>query len=287
MADNSQFSVISGSVSTLDGVDVNSGMSVPTESTEQSIFSEYRRTIIDDVMIELGYPVISLYITQTQINQMIDFAVRKCAHKATPKFLSTFYASGCVDVSGYDMEAVSAVYKGDISSSGSGVSDGVEGCSNCGTDGALGCNVCDKLCQYRGYSNNLLRGDWNNEMYDMLAWQNARSQMQSLMLFDWYLDYTAQKLYLDNFSGLITVEYTKSHITAEDLSHDTAWFSWIRDYTLALCKVIEGRIRNKFKVSSAPFEIEADELIQEGNQEKENLEQQLTENIGFYMILRS
>ena len=121
----------------------------------------------------------------------------------------------------------------------------------------------------------------------MLAWQNAKSQMNSLTLYDWYLDYNGQKLYLDNYSGVITVEYTKSHITAEDLDHDTTWYSWIRDYTLALCKVIEGRIRNKFKVQSAPFEVEADELIQEGNSDKQELEQQLNENIGFWMILRS
>jgi hypothetical protein len=277
--------VTPGSVSRIQGVNVNSGVSLSREESDKSVLSENRRTIIEDVMIELGYPVISLYITQPQINQMIDFAVRKCASKATPKFLATFYARGCVDVSGYDMEAVSAVYQGDITStSGSG---GEGGCSACGSDGFMGCNICEKLCTYRGYSMGILKGDWNNEMYDMLAWQNARSQLNSLTLYDWYLDYTGQKLYLDNYSGVITVEYTKSHITAEDLNHDTTWYSWVRDYTLALCKVIEGRIRNKFKVASAPFEVEADELIQEGNNDKQELEQQLNENIGFYMILRS
>lgn len=278
--------VIPGSVSHIQGVNVNSGVSLTPSEADMSVLSENRRTIIEDVMIELGYPVISLYITQSQINQMIDFAVRKCASKASPKFLSTFYARGCVDVSGYDMEAVSAVYRGDMNSTSSDSGSG-EGCSACGSDGFMGCNICEKLCTYRGYSMGLLKGDWNNELYDMLAWQNARSQMQSLTLYDWYLDYTEQKLYLDNYTGFVTVEYTKSHITAEDLNHDTSWYGWVRDYTLALCKVIEGRIRNKFKVSSAPFEIEADELIQEGNSDKQELEQQLNENIGFWMILRS
>ena len=251
--------------------------------------SNVRRTIIEDVKIELGYPVISLYITDMQINQMIDFSVRKCAAKASPKFLTTLYARGCIDVSGYDMEAVSAVYQGDIyGTSGSESGDGSgSGCANCGTDGFMGCNICDKLCTYRGYSLGLLKGDWNNEMYDILAWQSARSQMQSLTLYDWYLDYTSQKLYLDNYTGLVTVEYTKSNITMEDLAHDTVWLGWVRDYTLALCKIIEGRIRNKFKVASAPFEIESDELISEGNSDKQDLEQRLEDNIGFYMLLRS
>ncbi len=261
-------------------------------SDPNTTLSNVRRTIIEDVKIELGYPVISLYITEEQINQMIDFSVRKCASKAAPKFLTTLYAAGCVDVSGYNMEAVSAVYSGDMASSAGSssssdvVADG-NGCANCGTDGFLGCNICDRLCSYRGYSMGLTRGDWNNQLYDLMAWQSSRAQMQSMMLYDWYLDYTSQKLYLDNYSGLVTVEYTKSNITMEDLAHDTVWLGWVRDYTLALCKIIEGRIRNKFKVASAPFEIESDELISEGNSDKQDLEQRLEENIGFYMLLRS
>ena len=286
---NSQITpVIPGSVSFIQGQHINSGVSLTPPEADMSLLSKNRRNIIEDVMIELGYPVISLYITQPQINQMIDFSVRKCASKAAIKFLASFYASGCIDVSAYNMEAVSAVYRGDMTST-SGSSEDSSGCGCCSgsSDGFLGCNICEKLCMFRGYSLGLLKSSNNNELFDLLAWQNARSQMQALTLYDWYLSYTDQKLYLDNYTGYITVEYTKSDLTAEDLQHDTAWYSWIRDYTLALCKVIEGRIRKKFRVSSAPFEIDADDLISEGNQEKQELEQRLQEDVGFWMIMRS
>lgn len=282
---------ILASMSTTSNTKINSGMYMDAKEVDTTSLSETRRTIIDDVMIELGYPVVSLFITQMQINQMIDFSVRKCAPKACPRFLTTLYARGCVDVSQYKMEAVSAVYSGDIG--GTSGSEGCGcGCDTCGPQGSSpssfdGCNVCEKLCQYRGYSAGMLNGDWNNQFYDLLAWQNAKSQMQSLMIYDYYLDNINQKLYLDNYSGTITVEYTKSGITIEDLQHDTYWYTWIRDYTLALCKIIEGRIRNKFKLSSAPFEIEGDELISEGNNDKQELEQKLDENIGYYTLLRS
>lgn len=257
-------------------------------------YSDTRRTIIDDVMIELGYPVISLFITQEQINQMIDFAVRKCANKACPRFLVTLYSNGFIDVSPYDMEAVSNIYKADISGFSGGSSQGSScdcGCNTpCGSSPSsdLGCNVCEKLCQYRGYSGSgygLTGSDWNNQMYNLLAIQNSRAQMNSMILSDWYLDNGDQKLYLDNYNGWITIEYTKSRIKIEDLAHDTAWLGWVRDYTLALCKIIEGRIRGKFKVQSAPFEIEADELISEGNNDKQELEQKLDEDIGYYTIM--
>lgn len=256
----------------------------------QEEYSPTRKTIMDDIMFELGYPVISLFITKAQINQMIDFAVRKCAPKACPRFLVTLYSNGLVDVSPYDMEAVSNVWKADVSGSGSSGGGCDCGCGTCGSSPSsdLGCNICDKLCQYRGfgYSNNGPMGsDWNNEMYNLIALQNTRAQMDSMLLSDWYLDNGAQKLYLDNFNGMITIEYTKSNIKIEDLAHDTAWLSWVRDYTLALCKIIEGRIRGKFKVQSAPFEIEADELVSEGNNDKQELEQKLDEDIGYYTIM--
>lgn len=267
-----------------ENLNINSGISLNPSEVDYTELSPVRKTIIDDVMIELGYPVISLFITQSQINQMIDFSVRKCANKACPRFLATFNASGCVDVKGYDIEAVSAVYKASGINGGSG-SPG-EGCGGCDSDGFMGCNICEKLCNYRGYSMGLVNGDWDNQLYDLMAWRNARSQMNSMQLYDYYYDNVEQKLYLDNFSGLITVEYTKAHITIEDLNQDTSWQGWVRDYTLALCKIIEGRIRNKYKVPNAPFEIESDELINEGNNDKQELEQKLDENIGYWTIMR-
>lgn len=242
--------------------------------------SKVRQDIIDDCMIALGYPVVSLFITQEQINRLIDFSVRKCAGKACPRFTKTFnVVSGAVDVSSYGMEAVSAVYSGDVSSSSS------ESCSSCGSS-ISGCNVCEQLCQNRPYSYGLMKGSWNNELYDQLAYRYAKSELDNLKMSDYYLDVPGQMLYLDNYSGIITVEYVKNNITIEDLQFDSYWSSWVRDYTLAMVKITEGRIRSKYKLSSGVFEVESDELISEGNTDKQDLEEKLNENIGYYSIMR-
>lgn len=247
--------------------------------------SDIRKEIIEDCMIALGYPVVSLFITQEQINRLIDFSVRKCSGKASPRFLQTLYSgNGVVDVSEYNMEAVSAVYSGDISSSGSsGQSSDCGG--NCSS--LSGCDICEKLCQYRGYSSyGMLKGDWNNELYNRLAYLGVKSELKNLDMSDIYLDNTSGKLYLDGYTGLVTIEYVKSRITLEDLSNDSFWTSWVRDYTLAMVKITEGRIRGKYKITSGVFEIEADELINEGNTDKQELEERLNENIGYWNILR-
>lgn len=255
-----------------------------TENVDEELkdISKVRKDIIEDCKIALGYPVISLFITQGQINRLIDFSVRKCSGKACPRFLKTFNAiGGAINVSEYKMEAVSAVYEGDISSSNSGENS----CTSC-SSGLSGCNVCEQLCQNRSYSYGLMQGDWNNELYDRIAYQYAKSEMDNLKTTDYYLDVPNQMLYLDGYSGIVTVEYTKNDITVEDLQYDSYWSSWVRDYTLAMVKITEGRIRSKYKISSGVFEIESDELISEGNTDKQELEEKLNENIGYYSIMR-
>ena len=255
--------------------------------------SKVRQNIIEDCMIALGYPVITLFITQRQINRLIDFSVRRCEGKACQTFLETFYVrGGCIDVSKYNMEAVRFIYRADIGT-GSGNSNSNCSCGcGCGDSSSAslspysGWDICDKLCKYRMYSWGLTGGADRMRLYDMMAYQYARSELENLSLDDWYLDSVEGKLYLDGFSGWVTVEYVKSKVTMEDLNENTYWKTWVRDYTLAMVKITEGRIRGKYKISSGVFEIESDELVSEGQSEKENLEQKLDEDMGYWNILR-
>ena len=54
-----------------------------------------------------------------------------------------------------------------------------------------------------------------------------------------------------------------------------------------MVKITEGRIRSKYKISSGVFEIESDELINEGNTDKQELEQRLEDGgFGYWNIMR-
>lgn len=251
--------------------------------------SKTRRDIIEDVLLALGYPVITLFITQRQIDRLIDFAVRKCEDKIDKKFLATFYLStGVIDVSDYDMAVVRKVYSADISSSSSEnnlvMDENSNSCSSCSLSG---CNICDSLCRYRFFPTGLTGSGYNNGgLYDMLTYQYARSEMEKLVLTDFYLDAEENKLYIDGYKGYVTVEYLKKTVTIDDIASNVSWRGWIRDYTLAMAKITEGRIRGKYKISSGVFEIESDELISEGQSEKENLESKLEETMGYWNIMR-
>lgn len=252
--------------------------------------SKERRDIIEDCMVALGYPVITLYITQRQIDRLIDFSTRRCESKVSLPYLATFnVANGVVDVTGYDMEAVRQIYNG----VGSGANNSnAELVANPDRDGGgcnlslSGCDICNQLCQYRGMQALGNGGDLKG-IYNYVAFSGAMSEMNMLMTNDWYLDPTDNKLYIDGFSGLVTVEYVKSSNTFEDIAKNSFWRQWIRDYTLAMVKITEGRIRSKYKISSGVFEIESDELINEGNTDKQELEQRLEDGgFGYWNIMR-
>lgn len=219
--------------------------------------------LIDDIKTHLGAPVVSLYITDEQIEKLIKSAVRKCSNKACPTFLITLNAgSGVLDLSNYHIDTVKNVFSADLS----------EG------DCSGSCDICSKLCSYRGYSDLMTE---RSRLYDNLAINLSRAEMEKLEMRDW--KFSGNILYLDNFSGPITVEYTKKDISFEDL--DSGWRSFVERYALALVKITEGRIRSKFKMSSGVFEIESDELISEGNSDLQELETQLNENIGYWNII--
>ena len=251
--------------------------------------SKVRRDIIEDCLLALGYPVITIFITQRQIDRLIDFAVRKCEDKASQMFLETFNVTGgVIDVSDYHMAVVRNVYPADLSVNNNNtnlvVDEDNNSCSDCSLSG---CDICDKLCRYRFFPTGLAGTGYNNAgLYDMLTYQYARSEMRKLVLDDFYLDVSEGKLYLDGYSGMVTVEYIKDSVTVEDIASNVYWKGWVRDYTLAMAKITEGRIRGKYKISSGVFEIESDELISEGQSEKENLESKLEEDMGYWNIMR-
>lgn len=54
---------------------------------------------------------------------------------------------------------------------------------------------------------------------------------------------------------------------------------WVRRYALALTKEVLGRVRSKFKPQGVPVELDGDTLLSEGREEKERLEQELSDQV--------
>jgi hypothetical protein len=220
-----------------------------------------KESLIESIKIELGYPVITLRIKDDQISVLIDKAVRRCQSKACPtKTAERYIAGGVTSLAGLDVETVKNIYP-----SMSGASSG---------------DIFDVSSMALSTGGNL---NPNNPRFnDALAIIGNQAELRKLAMYDYYID--GDLLYVDDYSGSVTIEYTKNVITFEDL--DSEWRGWVEAYSTALSKITEGRIRGKYKVQSGVFEVEADQLISEGTSEKTDLDSKLDNSMGYYNILR-
>jgi hypothetical protein len=214
-----------------------------------------RLDLIESVKTELGHPVITLFVKDEQINTMISRAIRKCQSKACPTFLANKVVSGGkIDISDLNLETVKNVY----TDTSSGSSNDIFG---------LG------VFNY---------ADQTQILMDSARLAGQRAELEKIMLYDYYID--KDTLYLDNYSGNVAIEYIKKDLDFMDL--DSEWRGWVESYVVAVTKVIEGRIRGKYKISSGPFEVEADQLISEGSSSLQELESKLDTSMGYFNILR-
>lgn len=217
--------------------------------------------IIFSIKVELGHPVVTVYLSDEQINAMIDKAVRKCAVSSNTLFtVSMSASSGMVDLTDLGVEAVRNVYSGVTESTTTG-------------------DIFNPLL----LANMIAPERTDLGIVDYVTRIGTLSELRKLLFADYYLD--GSLLYLDNYSGMVTIEYVKksSLITFEELPSNLQ--AWVEGYATALCKIVEGRIRGKFKPQNSPFESNADELISEGQSEKQSFEADLSTTMGYWTIL--
>jgi len=215
-----------------------------------------RLDLIESIKTELGYPVITLYVKDEQINTMIDRAIRKCQSKASPTFVTGKTVNG------------GKIFIGDMN---------VDTVKNIYTDTASGTtsDIFGFGVQYYISQNQPL-------LIDAAYLAGQRAELEKILLYDYYKD--GDYLYVDNYIGNVVLEYVKKDLTFDEL--DTEWRGWVESYVTAITKVIEGRIRGKYKITSGPFEVEADQLISEGTSQMQDLESKLDTSMGFYNVLR-
>lgn len=220
--------------------------------------------LVETIKMELGYPVVSVYIQDTQIETLVRKALRRCADKASPTFLFPGTVSGgMVSMEGTKVSAVRNIYSGLVSDS-------------------LLDNLNDNLINFMGYGSSISTGLGDNRFYDVIAKTGNISEMRKWLLYDYYLD--GETLYVDNYSGTVTIEYTKKEVTLSDL--DANWSAWVESYATALCKMVEGKIRGKYVPNNSPFTTNAEEMVSEGQSEKTDLESRLDMAMGYWNIMR-
>lgn len=82
-------------------------------------------------------------------------------------------------------------------------------------------------------------------------------------------------LYLDDYNDSVLIEMLVRPTVVSDVEDTSMYYSWVKEYVLALTKEMLGRIRGKFTVDGSPYTLDSAQLLSEAASEKANLEAQL------------
>ena len=125
----------------------------------------------------------------------------------------------------------------------------------------------------------VMRGG-NQRIYTRYAQDLLIRQLKQQFSKD--LDFRYEKPYLyvhqnPPISSSITIEYIPDYQDIEEVE-DPFWQNIIRRMALGLTKETLGRVRGKYRLNNAPYELDGDTLLQEGREEVERLREKLEEN---------
>lgn len=122
---------------------------------------------------------------------------------------------------------------------------------------------------------------FNLRFRDSLAIQLLTSQVIKTATGLNELDYVQRGdyLYVDSMSGSsdITIEYNPIFESVEEIT-DPYWQGYVLRLLEARTKIALGRARGKYKLSNLPYEMDADTILAEGNQELEAIRDTLARN---------
>ena len=82
-------------------------------------------------------------------------------------------------------------------------------------------------------------------------------------------------LYLDDYNESVLIDMLVRPMVVSDIDEKSMYYSWVKEYVLALTKEMLGRIRGKFTVDGSPYTLDSAQLLSEAQSEKTNLESQL------------
>jgi len=130
---------------------------------------------------------------------------------------------------------------------------------------------------------NYAEGDLSNTIANVALRNKRISQIKDLVKKSFkFID---GKLYLDGYRGNVVIEYMENINDVEDIKEEWA-YKWVYQYAVSLCKEMLGRIRGKISVDGSSYDLDGDTLLNEAENEKQRLEQQLEDGRGFFFIAR-
>lgn len=223
---------------------------------------------IKEIKLELTGGVLHLEVKDETLGDIVRKAFREVQRYIDMTKLITVPFAPCIDLKNFNSSAVVNVfrtegYTGDTTAGGVMYADPMQAQMWMAfTNGGTMYNLQDYVMNYLSY-NTLLQ--MRNTTSTDLAFREDKSE---------------NKLYINTGFDApvnITIEYIPFSKNVEDVN-DPYWIDIIQRLSIAMTKIILGRIRTKYKQSNALWEMDGETLLTEGNEELKELRETLRIN---------
>lgn len=209
----------------------------------------------DEIKVDLGIDVVSIAISDNTIELKIKEALRKISSYA-PRVLYMNVSNAPVIDMPEDTLCVVQMMSYDLAS---------------------GTNYVDNdVFSWTTLMYNSGRG--GQDPFSILQLRNQVQNLQSFVsMKDWMYDSATRKLYLSNVEGEnVAIKYMVPYKSLDEVQ-DEIVLQKIKEYALALCKIIEGTIRRKTQSAPGAIQLDGDSMVSEGESEKSRLDQEIPE----------
>ena len=224
--------------------------------------------VIEEIKLELTGNVLETELEDATLQQIINKELRELVRYWDETKLVTVPYSPCIDLEGFNSNAIIKVYRANPAGSVSG------NASAATLDPAY-------AQQWMLFSNGGTMYNLQEYVLNYAAW-NTLLQIKNTMSTDLSFkeDHHNKKLYINQYNSipdLITIEYVPQLTSVEEIQSDQWQDVFIR-LCIARTKVIIGRIRTRFSQSNALWAQDGEKLLEEGNNELNTLLETLRTN---------
>lgn len=214
---------------------------------------------IDYVMRNLGNQVLKIELTEKQVEEIVEMALGELTHYMNDTKSITVPYSTVIDTSKWPLKVsvVNYVMRG---------------------QSAINYLPMDQISSAYIYgANNGFRIDLDSISSAILAQKNINALSTDL---DFRFEKDEQKLYVTcnaTRPTTLTIEYMPEYTNVDDIK-EPYWQNYLKRFSLAMTKVILGRIRSKYTLNSSQYSLDGDTMLSEGNQELSEIRTVLQEN---------
>ena len=240
------------------------------------------KSYVEEIKLQLTGNLLELEIDDETIVKVIYSAFRELQRYIDLTVYETMEYSSCIDLSPRKVNHVAAVFRAQALANATNTEDSTTSTTYVGLNqDPLNLALWQGLAGSNGYTNyNLSTYTYNYMAYNTA--QQIRNTLSTDLAFRY--DRSTNLLYINVSMGVpnyVTVKYIPRFDDPSEIYSDY-WIDMLVKMSVAMTKIILGRIRSRFTQSNALWTQDGDTILAEGNAELTAIREELKESTQLF-----